>query len=87
MLSLSLIAKINETSTFGPTDDDITFDYDGYDYDDDDEEDIVDAVSFDTYNTNTYIHTHVLTYFKACVNVHNCVYFLFFFIGLISSKQ
>ncbi|XP_065908058.1 eukaryotic translation initiation factor 1A-like [Dysidea avara] len=37
-------AKINETSTFGPTDDDITFDYDGVDYDDEDEEDIVDAV-------------------------------------------
>lgn len=38
-------AKINETSTFGPADDDITFDYDGDDYgDDNDEEDIVDAV-------------------------------------------
>jgi len=40
------VAKINETSTFGPADDDITFDYDGDDYgDDNDEEDIVDAVS------------------------------------------
>lgn len=41
------IAKINETSTFGPADDDITFDYDGDDYgDDNDEEDMVDAVSY-----------------------------------------
>ena len=49
MLMLPLTAKINETSTFGPTDDDITFDYDGVDYDDEDEEDIVDAVRYDIY--------------------------------------
>jgi len=48
LIQLPLTAKINETSTFGPTDDDITFDYDGDDYDDDDDEDIVDAVSFYT---------------------------------------
>ena len=38
-------AKINETSTFGPADDDITFDYDGDDYGDDNDEEDIDAVS------------------------------------------
>lgn len=39
------VAKINETSTFGPADDDITFDYDGDDYGDDNDEEDIDAVS------------------------------------------
>jgi len=51
------LAKINETSTFGPTDDDITFDYDGDDYDDEDEEDIVDAVSDIACPLIHYIHS------------------------------
>ena len=38
-------AKINETSTFGPADDDITFDYDGDDYGDDNDEEDIDTVS------------------------------------------
>ena len=55
-------AKINETSTFGPADDDITFDYDGDDYgDDNDEEDIVDAVSNSSLNVHMCIINRLLS--------------------------
>ena len=47
-------AKINETSTFGPADDDITFDYDGDDYGDDNDEEDIDAVSNLTSITGTF---------------------------------